>query len=420
MFMPSITSQGTDEQQAKWLPMCNKLQVRRLRSLYQAAKAWGAQCHVLAGSCSLRLCTARSLLMLCFNLTAGAGPCLHSHSVALSSNDKCRAWRPLPLQIIGTYAQTELGHGTFVRGLETVAVYDEQTREFVIHTPTLTATKWWPGGLGKTATHVICVARLFLKGKVGRGTRRHWGRWQRLGREWPLGGRPLFLFGALLRGGRQLAPGCFLCCDAAEGCCPACAPCRTTGRTHLWSKSATWRLTYPCPASRWETSDPRWGEYAPAGPTPPLPALSLHTSGDFGLMPTCVGASLCMSVLLGLQTPDFGLVLPADLLLPALAAFLQVQRCGQRVSAGQAGWVLCPACAGGSANMLCLGLLSSPRSSVHLLCAGCHPPDQRTGLCSCASPAGIFGCDFPSRPSSSCPAPGSCALTTCACHATPC
>lgn len=34
----------------------------------------------------------------------------------------------LPLQIIGTYAQTELGHGTFVRGLETTATYDAQTQ----------------------------------------------------------------------------------------------------------------------------------------------------------------------------------------------------------------------------------------------------------------------------------------------------
>ncbi|GAB4820390.1 hypothetical protein N2152v2_007436 [Parachlorella kessleri] len=93
MFIPTIMSQGTDEQQAKWIPMCNRL------------------------------------------------------------------------QIIGTYAQTELGHGTFVRGLETVAVFDEQSKQFVIHSPTLTATKWWPGGLGKTATHVICMARLFLKNK---------------------------------------------------------------------------------------------------------------------------------------------------------------------------------------------------------------------------------------------------------------
>ncbi len=61
MFIPSILSQGTPEQQQYWLP-------------------------------------------LCYNLS-----------------------------IIGTYAQTELGHGTFVRGLETTATYDKQTQ--VWHRP---------------------------------------------------------------------------------------------------------------------------------------------------------------------------------------------------------------------------------------------------------------------------------------------
>lgn len=50
------------------------------------------------------------------------------------------------LEIIGTYAQTELGHGTFVRGLETTATYDPDTQQFVVHSPTLSSTKWWPGG----------------------------------------------------------------------------------------------------------------------------------------------------------------------------------------------------------------------------------------------------------------------------------
>eukprot|EP00210_Caulerpa_lentillifera_P003885 g3712.t1 len=68
------------------------------------------------------------------------------------------------LSIIGTYAQTELGHGTFLRGLQTTATYDPETEEFIIHTPTKTATKWWPGGLGKTATHVVLMARLFIQG----------------------------------------------------------------------------------------------------------------------------------------------------------------------------------------------------------------------------------------------------------------
>ena len=81
-----------------------------------------------------------------------------------------KAWLPLcyNLSIIGTYAQTELGHGTYLRGLETTATYDPTTQEFVIHSPTLTSTKWWPGGLGKTANHVICMARLVSQG-VERG-----------------------------------------------------------------------------------------------------------------------------------------------------------------------------------------------------------------------------------------------------------
>jgi acyl-CoA oxidase len=92
MFIPSLQSQGTPEQQARWLPLANSLRV------------------------------------------------------------------------IGTYAQTEMGHGTFIRGLETVAVYDPRAREFVVHSPTLTSTKWWPGGLGKTATHCILMARLCAGG----------------------------------------------------------------------------------------------------------------------------------------------------------------------------------------------------------------------------------------------------------------
>ena len=74
-------------------------------------------------------------------------------------------YRAFSVQIIGTYAQTELGHGTYLQGLETTATFDKNTQEFIITTPTLTSTKWWPGGLAKTANHCIVMARLIIDGK---------------------------------------------------------------------------------------------------------------------------------------------------------------------------------------------------------------------------------------------------------------
>uniref|UniRef100_A0A7S4IFR4 Acyl-coenzyme A oxidase n=1 Tax=Vannella robusta TaxID=1487602 RepID=A0A7S4IFR4_9EUKA len=76
-------------------------------------------------------------------------------------------WLPLalPFKIYGTYAQTELGHGTNVAGIETTATYDKSTKEFVINSPTVTSTKWWPGGLGKTSTHCVLMARLIIDDK---------------------------------------------------------------------------------------------------------------------------------------------------------------------------------------------------------------------------------------------------------------
>ncbi|GAN05440.1 acyloxidase [Mucor ambiguus] len=68
-------------------------------------------------------------------------------------------------RIIGCYAQTELGHGSNVQGLETTATYIPETNEFELHSPTLTSAKWWIGGLGKAANHAIVMARLITDGK---------------------------------------------------------------------------------------------------------------------------------------------------------------------------------------------------------------------------------------------------------------
>jgi acyl-CoA oxidase len=46
------------------------------------------------------------------------------------------------MEVVGCYAQTELGHGSNVRGIECQARWDEGRREFVLHSPSLTASKW--------------------------------------------------------------------------------------------------------------------------------------------------------------------------------------------------------------------------------------------------------------------------------------
>ena len=44
-----------------------------------------------------------------------------------------------------------VGHGTFLRGLETTATYDKASQEFIIHSPTVTSLKWWPGSVARLA-----------------------------------------------------------------------------------------------------------------------------------------------------------------------------------------------------------------------------------------------------------------------------
>ena len=73
--------------------------------------------------------------------------------------------RAITFEIIGNYCQTELGHGSNVRGISTTAIYDKSTREFVLNTPTLRSIKWWPGALAKASTHCILYAQLIIEGQ---------------------------------------------------------------------------------------------------------------------------------------------------------------------------------------------------------------------------------------------------------------
>ena len=67
---------------------------------------------------------------------------------------------------IGCYAQTELGHGSNVRGLETTATWNPDDKTFTLHSPYLTSAKWWIGSLGRTANHAVVMAQLVIAGKT--------------------------------------------------------------------------------------------------------------------------------------------------------------------------------------------------------------------------------------------------------------
>ncbi|MES1913053.1 MAG: hypothetical protein MHM6MM_005284 [Cercozoa sp. M6MM] len=103
-------------------------------------------------------------------LMNNGGPLTLHHAMFLptiqsqGSPKQVAKWAPLALtfRILGCYAQTELGHGSNVRGIETLATFDPATDEFVVHTPHLRALKWWPGGMGLAATHAVLYARLVL------------------------------------------------------------------------------------------------------------------------------------------------------------------------------------------------------------------------------------------------------------------
>ncbi|PWA32737.1 hypothetical protein CCH79_00012525, partial [Gambusia affinis] len=147
MFIPSLRRLCDPQQAKKWLPLAESFQV--LGTYAQTEMGHGHCVHPGRPS-PLDLHLAMFLPTL-----------LNQASPAQMDRFFMPAWN---LEIIGTYAQTEIGHGTHLRGLETTATYDPATQEFVLNSPTVSSIKWWPGGLGKTSNHAIVLAQLHSLG----------------------------------------------------------------------------------------------------------------------------------------------------------------------------------------------------------------------------------------------------------------
>lgn len=65
---------------------------------------------------------------------------------------------------LGCFAMSEVGHGSNVAGVETVARYDHATRELEIHTPGESARKEWIGGAAHDARFAVVFAQLEVAG----------------------------------------------------------------------------------------------------------------------------------------------------------------------------------------------------------------------------------------------------------------
>ena len=98
--------------------------------------------------------------------------------ISLCDEEQQKEWLPLcrDWKMIGCYAQTELGHGSNVRALETTATFVSEANgglpnggSFVIHSPKITSAKFWPGTLGRTANHAMVMARLIDGNGIDRG-----------------------------------------------------------------------------------------------------------------------------------------------------------------------------------------------------------------------------------------------------------
>lgn len=88
----------------------------------------------------------------------------------LGTKSQIKKWIPglQSAYYIGAYCQTELGHGSDVQSIETEAIFDLDSKEFIINSPTTSSMKWWPGELSSIGNLAVVYAKTYVhKRKVG-------------------------------------------------------------------------------------------------------------------------------------------------------------------------------------------------------------------------------------------------------------
>jgi acyl-CoA oxidase len=55
-----------------------------------------------------------------------------------------------------------------VRGIETIATYDSETREFIINTPCESAQKYWIGGAANVRIKKMCASALCIQSQLAK------------------------------------------------------------------------------------------------------------------------------------------------------------------------------------------------------------------------------------------------------------
>ncbi|OZJ06922.1 hypothetical protein BZG36_00152 [Bifiguratus adelaidae] len=87
--------------------------------------------------------------------------------IGQGSDEQHKKWLDdaLNYRMLGCYAQTELGHGSNLSGLETTATLDKTTDEWIVNTPHASSGKYWIGSLGCVANVAAVQAKLIIDGK---------------------------------------------------------------------------------------------------------------------------------------------------------------------------------------------------------------------------------------------------------------